>query len=47
MTIYDSGWVSLEHVLKSFWKSQFPGKFVNLFFTIVIIEDKLTDLSGN
>ena len=32
---------------KSFGKSQFPHKFVNSFFILVIIKDKLTDLWGN
>ena len=28
-------------------KSQFPYKFVNLFFILVLRKDKLTDLWGN
>ena len=28
-------------------KSQFPHKSVNVFFILVIITDKLTDLCGN
>jgi hypothetical protein len=32
---------------KSFRKSQFPNKFVNLFCILVIVKDKLTDLWGN
>ena len=31
----------------SFGKSQFPHKSVNIFFILVMIKDKLTDLSGN
>jgi hypothetical protein len=34
-------------LLKSFCKSQFPHKFVNLFFILVIVKDKLTDLWGS
>ena len=33
--------------LKSFCKSQFPHKSVNLFFTLVIAKDKLRDLWGS
>ena len=33
--------------IKSFCKSQFQHKFVNLFFILVIVKDKLTDLRGN
>ena len=33
--------------IKLFCKSQFPHKSVNLFFILVIIKDKLTDLCGN
>ena len=29
------------------FKSQFPRKFVNLLFTLVIMKKKLTDLCGN
>ena len=36
-----------QKVFKSFCKSQFPHKFVNLFFISVIIKDKLTDLCEN
>jgi len=31
--------------IKSFCKSQFPHKFVNLFFRLVILKDKLTELT--
>ena len=38
---------SLTHFsIKSFCKSQFPHKSVNLFFTLLIVKDKLTDLWG-
>ena len=30
--------------LRSFCKSQFPHKAVNVFFILVIVKDKLTDL---
>ena len=30
--------------MQSFCKSQFPHKFINLFFTLVMMKDKLTDL---
>ena len=38
----------LSHIafLRLFCKSQFPHKFVNLFFISVIVKDKLTDLWG-
>ena len=32
---------------KVFCQSQFPHKFVNLFFILAIIKEKLTDLCGN
>ena len=35
-----------EVFLKSFCKSQFPYKFVNLFFVLVIVNDELTNLWG-
>ena len=35
-----------EVFLKSFYKSQFPHKSVNLYFISVIINDKLMDLWG-
>jgi hypothetical protein len=34
-------------ILKSFCKSQFPQKIVNLFFTLVMVKAKFTDLCGN
>jgi len=36
--------ISQKVFLKSFCKSQFPHKSVNLFFILVIVKDKLTDL---
>ena len=39
--------ISHEVSIKSFCKSQFPHKLVNLFFTSVMMKDKLTDLWGN
>ena len=34
-------------LIKSLCKSQFPHRCVNLFFALVMIKDKLTDLWGN
>ena len=31
-------------VFQSFWRSQLPHRSVNLFFTLVIVNDKLTNL---
>ena len=39
--------ISQKVFIKSFCKSQFPHKSVNLFFILVIIKDKLTNLCGN
>ena len=39
--------ISHKEFLKSFCKSQFPRKFVNLFFILGIVKDKLTDLLGS
>ena len=36
--------IPLKVFLKSFSKSSFPQKSVNLFFTSVIVDDQLTDL---
>jgi hypothetical protein len=36
-----------QRVLKSFCKSQFPYNSVSLFFILVMIQDRLTDLYGN
>ena len=33
--------------IQSFLTSQFPQKPVNLFFVLVIVKDKLTNLCGN
>ena len=41
------GFYCTECVLKSFCKGQFPHKSVNLFFTLRILNDKLTDLWGS
>ena len=40
--------VFIPHIefFQSFRKSQFPHKSVNLFFILVIVKDKLTDLWG-
>ena len=38
--------ISHKVFLKSFCKSQFPHKSVNLFFILVIMKDELTDLWG-
>jgi hypothetical protein len=37
----------LPYLTERVSKSQFPYKFVNLFFGFSIIKDKLTDLCGN
>ena len=39
--------ISHKVFLKSFCKSQLPNKSVNLFFILVIVKDKLTDLWGS
>ena len=39
--------ISHTVLLKSFCRSQFPHKFVNLFFILVIVKGKLTDLWGS
>ena len=39
--------ISQQVFIKSFSKSQFPHKFVNLFFILVMIKDKSTNLYGN
>ena len=39
--------ISQNVSIKSFCKSQFPHKFVNIFFMFVKIKDMLTDLCGN
>ena len=40
------GLISHKVFVKLFCKRQFPHKFVNLFFILVIVKDKLTDLWG-
>ena len=42
-----SEFISHEVFFKSFCKSQFPHKSVNLFFILVIVKDRLTDLWGS
>ena len=39
--------ISQKVFIQSLCKSQFPYKFVNLLFILVIIKDELTDLCGN
>ena len=39
--------MSQKVFIKSFCKSQFPHKFVNLFFILVMMKDKLMDSCGN
>ena len=39
--------ISLKVFIKSFCKSQFPHKSVNLSFIITDLKDKLTSLCGN
>ena len=39
--------ISHKVLLKSFCKSHFPHKSVNLLFVLVMIKIKLTDLCGN
>jgi hypothetical protein len=39
--------ISQTVLIKSFCKSQFLHKSVNLFFILVIMKDKLKDLCGN
>ena len=41
------GFISHKVFLKSFCRSQFPHKSVNLSFIITNIKNKLTDLCGN
>ena len=39
--------ISQKVFTKTFCRSQFPHKFVDSFFVLVIIKDELTDLCGN
>ena len=39
--------ISQKVFIKSFCKSEFPHKFVNVSFMITDIENTLTDLCGN
>jgi len=45
--IASSTFISHKGILKSLCKSQFPHKFVNVFFILLIVKDKLTDLWGS
>ena len=47
MESWDRSLSHREVFIKSFCKSQFPHKFVDLFSTLVLIKEKLTDLWGN
>ena len=50
LTVHPSGplgFISQKVFLKSFYKSQFPHKFVNLFSTSGMMKDMLTILCGN
>jgi len=46
-TRYLPGTYLTKVFLKSFCKSQFPHKFVNYFFTLVIVKDRFADLWGS
>ena len=39
--------ISQKVLMKSFYKSRFPHKSVNLFSVLVIVKDDLTNLCGN
>ena len=39
--------VSQKVLIKSFRRSKFPHKSVNIFFILVIVKDKFTDLWGS
>ena len=39
--------ISLKVFLKSFCRSKFPHKFVDIFFRLKMIKDKLTDVWGS
>ena len=39
--------ISQEVFIRFFHKSQFPYRSANVFFTLVMIKDKLSDSSGN
>ena len=41
------GLISQKVFIKSFRKSQFPDKSINLFFMLVMMKDKLTNVCGN
>ena len=42
----DHAFISLKGFIKSCCKSQFPCKSVNVFFILIMMKDKLTDLWG-
>jgi hypothetical protein len=44
---YASKLISQKAFIKSFCQSQFPHKFVNLFFVLEDTKNELTDLCGN
>jgi len=44
---HEPGFCITQSVFKVFCKSQFPHTFVNSFFMLVIVKDKLTNLCGN
>ena len=39
--------ISQKVLIKSCCRSQFPHKFVNFYFILSMMKDKLTDLCGN
>ena len=43
----DAALVDQNALMKSICNSQFPHKIANLFFILVIIKGRLTDLGGN
>ena len=47
LALFPGTLISRRVVLKSFCKREFPHKSVNLFFILVIVKDKLTDLWGS
>jgi hypothetical protein len=44
--VHVSDWAARQVFLKSSCKSQFPHKYVKVFFILVIVKDKLTGLWG-
>ena len=47
LAVVEHPFISQKVFIKSFGKSQFLHKSVNLFFTLAIIKDKLTNLNKN